>query len=91
MEDDDCRALPDFTDVQLGASDGNAAFTRRRAPLASSEDDEHSGIDAAYAQARTTKTSVAFMGLKLHQPVTLHNPVPTSSTHSDPSPSGWSA
>src|SRR5436309_7974088 len=50
-------------------------------PSLSSEDDEHSGNDAAYAQARTTKTSVAFRGLKLHQPVSLHNPVPTATRH----------
>src|SRR5882724_2081487 len=44
----------------------------------SSADDEPSDNHAADAQARTAKTSVAFMALKLYQPVTLRNPVPTA-------------
>jgi plasmid maintenance system antidote protein VapI len=34
MEDDDRRALPDFSGIQIGASDRDAAFTRRGASLA---------------------------------------------------------
>jgi hypothetical protein len=35
MEDDDWRALPDFSGIQLRVSDRDAAFMRRGAPLAS--------------------------------------------------------